>query len=108
MKGHPKYYILATVFISLFILSIILFISGMFADIFLVERAGYEWLKRSVSVSFFTMIFTGIGTFSTLILGWRNERRTNIETDLKLEKLALEVAELKSKDKEKEPKIILK
>jgi hypothetical protein len=54
------------------------------------------------------MIFTGIGTFSTLIFSLIKERRETRETKLRIEKLELEIAELKSKEEEKKPKITMK
>jgi cytochrome c biogenesis factor len=62
-----------------------------------------------LNVSTFTLVFTALGTVSTLILGWRNEKRIIKETKLKIEKLELELTELKSKEEEKKkPKIHLK
>jgi len=59
-------------------------------------------------IALLTMIFSGIGTISTAILGWRNEIRNNTETKLKIEKLELEIKELKAKEAEKDKLIVVK
>lgn len=62
----------------------------------------------AVTVAFSAMIVTAIGTLSTLIIAWRNERRSKIETDLRIQKLELEIANLKSADEDKKKIVISK
>jgi hypothetical protein len=98
METSRKYYILVIVFIALFILSICLLIFGLFSQfIFAADMAAAGWIGQSMFIALVSMIITAIGTCSTLILGWRNEKRAVSETKLKIEKLELEIAELKLK-----------
>lgn len=50
-----------------------------------------------VYVALGSMIITGIGTFSSLILSFIKERRDAKQTKLTVEKLEMEIAELKLK-----------
>ena len=93
--------------------SIGLWLSGFFCFIFLLFLAAQSGkdsesnpIVRLAIIVVLTMIFTGIGTISNLILGWRNDIRNKQETTLKIEKLELEIAELKSQKEEKEKIII--
>jgi hypothetical protein len=100
-----KFYVRRTIFISaVFCISFLTFWGSIFTSI------GHEKSdvpKEVIIIAFFTMIFSGIAAFSNLILGWRNDVRNNTETKLKIEKLELEIAELrKNKEEEGKSKII--
>ncbi len=106
IQDRRKYIFVITICITLFTVSTLVFIISL---VVLQTARGDDSLKLREyipTIALFTMIFTGIGTFSTLILGWRNEIRNTTETKLKIEKLELEIAELKSKKEEKEKIII--
>jgi len=46
-------------------------------------------------VSLGTMLLTAIGTTSTVVLGWRSERRANREFTLKIEQLEVQMAQIR-------------
>lgn len=62
-------------------------------------------IPDALTISFLTLIVVAVGTISTLILGWRNEIRNKRETQLRIEKLELEIAELKN-NQESIPQLI--
>ena len=57
-------------------------------------------IPDAVTISLLTLIILTVSTISAIILGWRNENRNKIETQLRIEKLELEIAELKDKQEE--------
>jgi hypothetical protein len=61
----------------------------------------------SLIISFFALFFTGITALSSIIFFAIKERRETRETSLRIKKLELELAELKTKAEEREPKIII-
>lgn len=48
-------------------------------------------------VSTIALVFTAIGTVSTMIIAWRAERRNAEESKLKMEQLKLQLAEANAK-----------
>jgi hypothetical protein len=52
----------------------------------------------AIVISFCAVLITGLGTASTVILGWRNDRRQAAESKLKIEQLELQLAELRRSD----------
>ena len=53
---------------------------------------------NTLYISFVTAVLFAIATISTLIFSWRNDRRNKIETGLRIEKLELEIIELKTRN----------
>jgi len=53
--------------------------------------------KNAPIILAFAALITGIGTFSMMILALLSHRNNRIETSLRIEKLELEIQELKSK-----------
>lgn len=47
-------------------------------------------------IAFGMMVIVGVGTLSTILLTWRNDKRNRNETELRIKKLELEIANLKS------------
>ena len=43
-------------------------------------------------VSFGTLLITAVGTASTVLLGWRNEKRQSAEFQLRIQQLEIELA----------------
>ena len=64
----------------------------------------HEWVRvlelvplLTISVSFLALIISALGTASTIMLGWRSERRQADESRLKIEQLELQLAEARAK-----------
>ena len=55
----------------------------------------------TLPVSFLALIVTAIGTASTVLLGWRNDRRQAEEARLKIQQLERELAKSKEQDSPK-------
>jgi hypothetical protein len=51
----------------------------------------------TVLISFFTLVVSAIGTTSTILLGWRAERRQSEEFKLKIKQLELQLQETQAK-----------
>lgn len=49
------------------------------------------------TIALTAMLFTALGTLSTLVLGWRNVRNIDEEAQLRIKKLVLEIEELHNK-----------
>jgi hypothetical protein len=51
----------------------------------------------AIGISFLTFVISAIGTASTIILGWRSERRQAEESKLRIAQLEIQLAEVKAK-----------
>jgi hypothetical protein len=113
MKKHNGLYILSIVFFALFVASVIFYSYVISIEDNYLKLRETMIVKTSptpkktkpsdiftistVNIAFASMIILGVGTFSTLILTWGSYRKNAIETKLRIEKLELEIAELKLK-----------
>ncbi|MGA7674324.1 MAG: hypothetical protein WCA78_04670 [Rhizomicrobium sp.] len=61
------------------------------------KQATPEPPSLAMLVSLGALLVTGMGTASTIVLGWRNEKRQAMEFKLKIEQLELQLAEAKAK-----------
>jgi hypothetical protein len=51
----------------------------------------------TLSISFLTLLVTVIATSSSILLGWRADRRQSVEYKLKIEQLELQLVEARKK-----------
>jgi hypothetical protein len=57
-----------------------------------------QWVPLlTVLVSFLALVISSLGTASTIMLGWRSERRQAEESRLKIEQLELQLADVRAK-----------
>ncbi|HEX8399884.1 MAG TPA: hypothetical protein VF644_20810 [Pyrinomonadaceae bacterium] len=115
MKKYDSFNILPIVLFTLFAISVFFYLSES-------NAIEYNYLHKSNSnrqnqttptpknsepsvdsptisprdIAFISMIILGIGTLSTIILAWMNQRKVAIEARLRIEKLELEIEQLKT------------
>jgi hypothetical protein len=87
-----RWFLLAKIFAWMGLLSLVAIAAGLFLgapDINFIART-------TIVMASLTLVTAMIGAASTIILGWRSDRRQSEEFKLKIQQLELELAEAKA------------
>ena len=58
-------------------------------------------IPDALTISFAAMVITGLGTASTVILGWRSERRQSAQFRMTIEQLEIQLTQLRRAESER-------
>jgi hypothetical protein len=100
-KRPPRVRAAITIVSALFgIISFV--VVAYFAPVYEEKRNATEILIQNIAlvtagISALTLIVTSVSTASNIVLGWRNDRRLDRESQLKIQQLELQLEEMRQK-----------